>query len=139
MPLELKSNPSTSPTHPGSLAHQQSLIQKLLKYKWSMVSIHGPLGYEPNTPTTAPLRYMFFLFWCTMIQHTVFCPHNFRTNSFQLTTNPREEQALRLIMLKIQIGCKAVGRCCIGKCNERAWPTLKICTSENSNIRASVV
>ena len=22
-----------------------------------MVSIHGPLGYEPNTLTTAPLRY----------------------------------------------------------------------------------
>ena len=31
-PLELKSNPSTSPTHPGSLAYQQSFIQKLLKY-----------------------------------------------------------------------------------------------------------
>ena len=23
-----------------------------------MVSIHGPLGYEPNTLTTAPLRWM---------------------------------------------------------------------------------
>jgi hypothetical protein len=54
---------------------------------------------------------------------------------FQLTTNPREGQTRHLTIIDTQNGCNAVGRFCIGKCNERAWPILETCTSENSRHR----
>ena len=55
MPLELKSNPSTSPTHPGSLAHQQSLISKIRhRAVWHEVECYTclPKGFTllPGTP-----------------------------------------------------------------------------------------